>query len=353
MLNFKFKHVRLESFSTYFGPHEVTSAELEDRLGELYKKLEIPHGTLEKLTGIKSRYFFNGNVMPSAIATGAANLALERMGIAREHIQMLVNCSVSRDFFEPATACIVHRNLALPETTTALDISNACIGFSNGLNLVANLIETGVIKAGLVVTGENVARLLDSCMRALQDDPQINREKLLQVLPTFTLGCGGAAFVLCHESIATRSHKLVGSASRTASEFNDLCNGNADFCHSQTVGFQPVMYTESSKLIASAAKLGGRTWKDFSKSMGWSKQDVNHIFCHQVGRQVNEAFYQEMELDMEKEFTIYRKYGNMVSAAMPAALVLGADEIGFKQGDKILTTAFGSGLNCIFSGFEW
>ena len=72
-----------------------------------------------------------------------------------------------------------------------------------------------------------------------------------------------------------------------------------------------------------------------------------------MGRQVNEAFYNEMGLDFTKDFTIYKRYGNMVSAALPAALAIGAEEKNIRSGEKVLLTAFGSGLNTRFLGFEW
>jgi len=47
----------------------------------------------------------------------------------------------------------------------SMDISNACMGFSNGMIVMANLIESGVLKAGLVVTGENVSRITDATLK--------------------------------------------------------------------------------------------------------------------------------------------------------------------------------------------
>ena len=72
-----------------------------------------------------------------------------------------------------------------------------------------------------------------------------------------------------------------------------------------------------------------------------------------MGRQVNDAFYREMGLDFDKDYAIYKRYGNMVSVALPAALAIGAEEKGIKPGEKVLLTAFGSGLNTRFLGFEW
>ena len=60
-----------------------------------------------------------------------------------------------------------------------------------------------------------------------------------------------------------------------------------------------------------------------------------------------------MGLDFEKEFTIYQRLGNLVSAALPTAVALGAEQKPLREGDKVLCTAFGSGLNCIFLGIEW
>jgi 3-oxoacyl-[acyl-carrier-protein] synthase III len=102
-----------------------------------------------------------------------------------------------------------------------------------------------------------------------------------------------------------------------------------------------------------SAKLGGRAFPDVTASLGWSKDHVDHVFCHQVGRQVNDAFYREMGLDFDKDYAIYKRYGNMVSVALPAALAIGAEEKGIKPGEKVLLTAFGSGLNTRFLGFEW
>jgi 3-oxoacyl-[acyl-carrier-protein] synthase-3 len=113
------------------------------------------------------------------------------------------------------------------------------------------------------------------------------------------------------------------------------------------------METESSKLIAAAALLGQRTWGDLSELLGWTKEQVDHVFCHQVGRQVNEAFYNTLGLDHTKEFAIYPKYGNLVSAALPTAFAIGSEEKKVAKGEKIVLTGFGSGLNSLFLGIEW
>jgi len=89
MLSFRFNHVRIESYALNLPPYEVTSQEIEDKLAPLYEKLKIPFGTLEKLSGIKSRYFFDKDDAPSKVATVAAEEAISNIGFEREHLKAL------------------------------------------------------------------------------------------------------------------------------------------------------------------------------------------------------------------------------------------------------------------------
>ena len=354
MATFKFNHVCIEAFGVYMPSKEVTSASLEKRLAPLYEKLKIPFGTLERLSGIRTRRLWDIGVRPSEAATAVAKQVMEKIGFLKDNIKALFNCSVTRDYFEPATAAIVHRNLGLSEQSIVMDISNACMGFVNGIVVLGNLIESGAVKAGVLVSGENVSCMLESSIKYILSKENIDRDELIKLLPTFTLGCAAVAFVLCHDSISTTNHRLVGGAARAATQYNDLCEGNGDFSFFQQNGeASPMMYTESSKIVSSAATLGARTWNDTKEVLGWNRNDINHIFCHQIGRQVNSAFYEEMGLDIEKEHTIYQKYGNLVSASLPVAFAEGVKDKAVKEGEKILLTGFGSGLNSLFVGVEW
>lgn len=354
MRAFHFKHVCIESFAINLPSLQVSSAELEDRIAPLYNQLKIPFGTLEKLSGVGSRYLWDPMESPAAVGAAAAEEALSSIPFAREEIGAVLNCSVTRDYFEPATACIVHERLGLGHDAMALDITNACIGVSNGIMLMGNLIETGVIKAGLLVTGENVSRIVESSVsHMLEAGESLDREQLLRLLPTFTLGCGAAAIVLCHESIASKGHRVLGAVSRSATEHSSLCKGDGDYYIYQKEELNPLMHTESQELISSAARVGSKVWSDMSEFLSWSRDDVDRIICHQVGKQLGRAFYEEIGLDVEKEFPVYPRYGNQVSAALPSALITAAQEGAMNDGDKTMLLGFGSGLNVIFTALEW
>ncbi len=354
MFALKFKNVCIESYAFLEPPICVTSAEIEDRLAPVYDRLKVPFGTLEKLSGIKTRYSFTDQDRPSTAATRVATEAIEKAGIKREDIGVIFNCSVTRDYFEPATGVLVHNNLGMDETVMALDITNACVGFSNGILMLSQMIEAGVVKAGLLVSAEHLLPIMESTFKeilGMGDD--LDRETFLKLIPTFTLGSGAVAMVLAHSSIATRGHRVLGSVARSASQFKDYCVGNGDFCYNQGANLDPLMNTDSQKLIAAAGQLGNRAWSDARELLGWSNDTFDHLFCHQIGRQLNERIYGMMGLTNLKEKIIYEKYGNLVSAAMPSNVVCHAQAGTIKSGDKCLLAGFGSGLNAIFTGVQW
>jgi len=353
MLSFSYNHVCIESYALNLPEKVLKSEEIENNFSDLYQKLGVPFGTLERLSGIKERRVFADDETPSAVATKAGQMAIDKIGFDRSNLQALFNCSVTRDYFEPATAVIVHDALGFSEDSIAMDITNACIGFSHGMVMLANMIENGTVKAGLVVTGENISRITNATYNLIRNKKDLERAEFIQLMATFTLGSGAAAVVLAHDSIATSGHRLMACASRAASVHNKLCMGNGDFCFNQLVGLNPIMHTESRPLMANAAKLGGRTWADLSETLKWNADDVDNIFCHQVGKVVNRAFYETMGLPIEKEYTVYPRLGNMISVAMPAALFSAAEEGYIKAGTKNVLTAFGSGLNALFTGIIW
>ncbi len=353
MFSLSFRSVCIEAIGINKPPHEVSSLQIEERLSPLYEKLGIPFGTLERMSGVKSRFFWDDDVLPSQVGLGAVETALSQCDIKPSEVGALFSCSVSRDCFEPATAALIHGKLGLREDTIAFDISNACVGFSNGLGMAANLIESGVIECAVVVSGETVSRMVDAGIKRALATPDMDRDTLLAFLPTVTLGSGAVAYVLCHEKRSKSKHYLSRMISRCASQFNDLCVGNGDFCSTQKEDYQPFMVTDAPKLIASAATTGARAWGDLSSSLGWTADDVNHVVCHQVGKQVNDAFYRTVGLDRAKEFAIYPTHGNLVSAAMPTAFGLAVDGRQIRKGDKVVLMGYGSGLNAVFTAIVW
>ena len=169
-----FEKVYIEGLDYHLPEDIVTSAEIEKRLAPLYERLKLPQGRLELMSGIKERRFWDKGIVPSAVATIAGEKAIARAGINKDNIGCLISASVCRDFIEPSTASIIHRNLKIPSEAFVFDVSNACLGVLNGMMIIANMIDQNQILAGLVVAGENGGPLLNNTIQTLLSKPDIS-----------------------------------------------------------------------------------------------------------------------------------------------------------------------------------
>ncbi|MCJ7521993.1 MAG: 3-oxoacyl-ACP synthase III [Dehalococcoidia bacterium] len=347
-----YKNVRIESFGYEIPETVVTSQSLEERVAPLYQKLNLSYGRFELMTGIRERRFWDDETTPSQASTKAAEKAIAKSGIDKADIECLLHTSVCRDFLEPATATLVHDSLGLPATATIFDISNACIGFANGIVALANMIELGQVKAGIVVGAEGGKRLIDGTIDELLNDPDITRDKLKASFASLTLGSGAVAAVLTRSSLSKSGHSLLGGAVRTASQHNNLCRVENDTYFYDPHSY-PNMHADFQGLLKNGVALANETWKAFQQELGWRESQVDMFFTHQVSTVHQELLFRTLGLDASKGFSTVEYLGNIGSCSLPISLAIGIEQGRLDAGDKVAMMAAGSGLCVIMLGLEW
>ena len=162
----RWERVCVHEFGAVLPPVELSSAAIEEQLRPVYERLKLPAGRLELMTGIGARRLWEEGTRPSDGATEAGRLALARSGVPQEAISCLLFTSVSRDMMEPATAAFVHRSLGLPDSCLLFDISNACLGFLDGMVMLANMLELVPHAEIADVSEPIVAAALDDAVRS-------------------------------------------------------------------------------------------------------------------------------------------------------------------------------------------
>jgi 3-oxoacyl-[acyl-carrier-protein] synthase-3 len=348
----QYEKVCVKSFGYELPENIVTSLSLEERLASIYDKFNLSYGRLEMMTGIRERRFWDDDITPSQASIKAAEKAISKSGIKKEDIGCLLHTSVSRDFLEPATATVVHDSLGLPPTATIFDISNACLGFINGMVTLANMIELGQIKAGIVVGCESSKRLIDTTIDKLLKDPDITRNKLKLAFATLTLGAGAVAAVLTHSSLTQDGHKLLGGVTRAASQHNGLCRIEADASFLD-LDELPDMRTDYEGVLKNGLKLAPDTWEATKQELGWKNSDVDRFFTHQVSTVHSKLLFKTLGLDEAKDFSTVEYLGNIGSVSLPITMAIGIDQSGLNPGDKVAMLGIGSGLVCLMLGLEW
>src|SRR5687767_10904640 len=98
MLNaMRYQNVCLESLSYAIPDEIVTSDEIERCLEPLYRRLKLPEGRLELMSGIRERRLWPRGFRPSDGSIASGRRAIEAADIDPGEIGCLIHGSVCRD----------------------------------------------------------------------------------------------------------------------------------------------------------------------------------------------------------------------------------------------------------------
>ena len=333
----RYKNVMISAVAHVDAPHVVTSSSLEAELASTQERLGIQPGLLEGLAGVAERRFWDVGVQPSEVAAQAGELAIERSRIKREDIGIVINTSVCRDYIEPSVASFVHHRLGLASSALNYDLGNACLGFLNGMSVVAGMIERGEIDHGLVVDGEGSRYAIEQTVKRLKD-PATTAKDYRDQFATLTLGSGSAAMVLSRADLTDAPHRFTGGLSRAATEHSSLCLGQRE-----------EMRTNTKALLMAGLELADSAWKESNAEFDFKKGVAHHII-HQISSVHTTMLCERLEVDMSTVPQIFPLFGNTGPASIPMVLAKEIEKGGIKPGERLCLMGMGSGLNC--STFE-
>jgi len=353
----RYRNVCLEVFAYTLPDEVVTSAQIEERLSPVYRRLRLPVGRLELITGIAQRRFWAPGTLPSEKSVLSAEKALRMAGLDKRHVGALVHGSVCRDYIEPATASGVHHQLGLPAACMVYDVSNACLGLMDGIVQVANMIELGHIRAGLVVGTESARPVVENTIRYLNEATSVSRAEAKRALASLTLGSGSAAVLLVHRELSRTGNRLLGGAALARSAACGLCCSGHDETiatgNSVADGSPTLMWTDADALMRQGLLAGKDAFPRFLDATGWSPSEVHRTFCHQVGRSHRKLLFETLELDPAIDYPTVAFLGNTGAVALPITAALGVETGFVRSGDHVALWGVGSGINVIALGVDW
>ncbi|MDT8440126.1 MAG: 3-oxoacyl-ACP synthase III [Desulfuromonadales bacterium] len=346
----KFSRVYVESVGYELAPIVVTSNELEARLQPMYKALHIPPGQLEALTGIRERRWWKPNTPVSAGAIVAAKQALRERNIAPADIGAVIYAGVCREHFEPATACQVAAALGVQGNVAVYDTSNACLGVLNGVLDIANRIELGQIRAGLVVACESSREINETMIRRMLDNPTM--ATFTSSLATLTGGSGAAAVLLTDGTFTpSRRPRLLGGINLAEPQHHTLCRWGL---HSDDPeNHVPYMQTDAVAVMKHGVELGKKTWDAFLRELDLTAERIDKVICHQVGEAHQKLILQTLGLTAAKDFSTYEFLGNMGTVSLPITAAIAKERDFLLPGDMVGFLGIGSGLNCLMLAIQW
>lgn len=319
------------------APRVITSDEFDDRLADTYERVRLRPGLLQGLAGITERRWWPLDVSFSDAAAMAGAKALAEAGVDPARVGLLIDTSVARAHLEPSAAVAVHHALGLPTDCINFDLANACLGFLNGMQLAATMIDAGRIDYALIVDGEGTRHTHEMTLERLAR-PETTREDVLAQFATLTLGSGAAAMVLGRADAHPDGHRFLGGVMRSATEHHELCIGDLES-----------MRTDAKGLLDAGVALGQAVWADARDEFEWA--DMDCYIAHQVSQVHTRAMCRALDLDVDRVPLTFPTRGNMGPAAVPFTLAAQADRL--DPGDRVLLVGVGSGLNACFAEVVW
>jgi 3-oxoacyl-[acyl-carrier-protein] synthase-3 len=386
-----YNRVHIESIGYELAPVVVSTAELERRLAPVYQELRMAPGQLELLTGISERRWWEPGYPLSQGAAAAAKKALAAADITADEIDVLIYAGVCRENFEPATACAVAHELKVNPDAAVFDLSNACLGVLNGVVDIANRIELGHARAGLVVSAETAREINENVIERMVRTK--SRELFVESVATLTGGSGAVAVLVVGEELSRQKRRrLLGGVTKNAPQHHQLCRwglqaiptavgkvlgsnasalvqkgldrgqelaaGASALVHRVTdLGLRhvmiPFMETHAGEVLKHGVELGGRTFGALRAKLGWGPEQFDKVVCHQVGAGHRDAVLKALGIPPEKDYSTFEYLGNIGTVSLPLTAALAEERDFLRPGDRVGWLGIGSGLNCLMLGLEW
>lgn len=324
----------IESVGTYLPPRTVTTAEL---LRDCVNPINVP---LERLTGIRTRRFAGETEFSIDLAIKAIEDCLKNSHVGAEEYDLLVSANISRwdapgsVGYEPPTAATLKRLLGF-KNATVFDISNACASVWTAVYVVDALIQAGVVKHAMVVSGEYISHLTRTAQKEIVS-------YLDSQLASLTLGDAGVAI-----SMSATTKPDVGFNEidiYTLGAYSRLCIAKpTDKAHGGAV-----MHTDAVKVTASVVPHAAAHAEHVLRQAGRHVDEIHHIIPHQTSRMTIQSALEEIARRFETDCSAsmidnLEHRGNTASTTHFLALRDCIDNGRIQSGDRLLFAISGSG----------
>jgi 3-oxoacyl-[acyl-carrier-protein] synthase III len=333
-------HSKITGLGHYVPENIVTN-------NDLAKIIDTNDEWIQERTGIQERrHIIPGQDTTTTMGVKAAEIAIQRSGIAKEAIDFVVFATLSPDYYFPGPGVLVQRDLGL-RTVGALDVRNQCSGFIYAISVADQYIKTGMYKNILVIGSEVHSTGLD----------MTNRGRSVSVI----FGDGAGAAILSREEnltqgiLSTHLHsegqhaeelalKAPGMGGRWVTDI--LADNSPD-----DESYYP--YMNGQFVFKNAVVRFAEVINEGLEANNLKISDINMLVPHQANLRISQYIQKKFELSDNQVFNNIQKYGNTTAASIPIALTEAWEQGKIKSGDIVVLAAFGSGFTWASAIIKW
>ncbi|MBV8374133.1 MAG: ketoacyl-ACP synthase III [Candidatus Eremiobacteraeota bacterium] len=315
----------------HHAPSRVVSNE------DLEQWLDTSDEWITTRTGMKRRHWASDEEATSDLAVVAAQAALDQAGLRPRDIDCFILCTVTPDYYFPATACIVAAKLGAKDTA-AFDVSIACSGFIYGLTVGAGLVRSGVYRRVMLIGAETLSKILNKDDRAT----------------AILFGDGAGAVILERsEEDSFLAAELGADASKPELLYVEASGSRHPIDKRAIEERQNLIAMQGREVFKVAVNRMIEATDAALAKARLTKADVAFLIPHQANKRIIDAAAYYLEVPEEKVVTNIAEYGNTSAASIPIALSEFVRAGKLKDGDVVIFVAFGGGLSWGAVAWEW
>lgn len=315
---------------------------------DLAKIMDTNDEWITERTGIKERRHIKKGDGNSTAVMGfkAAQIAIERAGISKDDIDLIVFATLSPDYYFPGCGVQIQEMLDI-DTCPALDVRNQCSGFIYGLSVADQFIKTGMYRNVLLIGSENHSGGLDFSTRGRS------------VSVIFGDGAGAAVLtrsdhvsqgILSTHLHSEGKHALELSLKGPSTNYwvPEIIKDNPQ---GDDIPYYP--YMNGQFVFKNAVQRFSEVINEGLQANGIEVKDIDMLIPHQANLRISQFIQQKFRLSDDKVYNNIQRYGNTTAASIPIALTEAWEEGKIKEGDIVVLAAFGSGFTWGSAIIEW
>ena len=284
---------------------------------ELTEIVDTDEEWIRSRTGIERRHHITEETH-TGLCAESARQALKNAGIGPEEVGACIVATLTPDNLVPSAACLLQRELGLPEDAVCFDLNAACTGFLYALHTMECLLNGSPRKYGLVIGCEALSRITDWTDRST----------------CILFGDGaGAAAVECVPGCET-IHAQLG------------CRGDDRLLHvgGAGPGKASLLSMEGQAVFKFAVEAVPACIDRVLAAAGRTIGDVDFFVFHQANTRIIDLAVRKYRIPEDRYYNNIQEYGNTSAASIPIVLSELWDLGRVRSGSRVLCVGFGGGL---------
>ena len=287
---------------------------------DMAQMVETSDEWISTRTGIRARYWCDraAGENQRSLAAEAARRALAASGVAADEIGICLVATFTPEHATPSTACLLQRDLGLPEDALCLDVNAACAGFVYALYTASCLLSVDSCRFALVVGAEELSRVMDMGDRST----------------CVLFGDGAGAAVVELDPVGPGLSAVWGS------------RGNDDALVAGGPGTErpPYLAMDGRAVFRFATEVLPACTKEVLARAGIGPDEVDRYVFHQANKRIVDVAVRKLHLDPARCAGNIDHTGNTSAASVPLLLdeLVRAGEV--RSGDRVVLAGFGAGL---------